>query len=81
MMSTTVQKWGTGLGIRLPGRIAERVKLTEGTPVDFDPADGVLTIRPKPRRRYTLAKLLAAAKGPSPHRAAVRGAPVGRELL
>ena len=80
-MSTAVQKWGTGLGIRLPRRIAEQGNLTEGTTVEFDTAGGVLTIRPKRRRRYTLTELLTAAKGPDLHRAAVRGGPVGRERL
>jgi antitoxin MazE len=79
---STVQKWGNSLGVRIPKAIAEQVNLENGTPVDFDTAGGVLTIRPKRRRlRPTLAALLAKAKGPSPHRALDSDRPRGRELL
>jgi antitoxin component of MazEF toxin-antitoxin module len=56
------------------------VKLRNGTEVEFATADGVLTVRPR-RRKYTLAGLLAKAKGPSPHRQLDKDRPVGRELL
>ena len=80
-MATTVQKWGNSLGIRVPKAVAAQVNLSDGTEVEFDTAGGVLTIRPKRRRKYTLAQLLARAKGPSPHRELDRGGPRGRELL
>jgi antitoxin MazE len=80
-MATTVQKWGNSLGIRIPKSIAEQVHLRDGTAVEFQTDDGVLTIRPKRRRKYTLAQLLAKVKGPSPHRDLDRDRPVGRELL
>ena len=78
---STVQKWGNSLGVRIPKAIAEQVNLESGTPVDFDTSGGVLTIRPKRRRKQTLAALLAKAKGPSPHRALDTDRPLGRELL
>lgn len=78
---TTVQKWGNSLGVRIPKSVAEQVQLREGTPVEFATAGGVLTIRPKRRRKYSLAQLLAKAKGPSPYRHLDRVPPVGRELL
>jgi antitoxin MazE len=79
----TVQKWGNSLGIRLPKAIAEQVDLRDGSEVELDTTGGVLTIRPRRRRRrrYTLAQLLSRAKGPSPHRNVDQDAPVGRELL
>ena len=84
-MPTTVQKWGNSLGIRIPKAIAEQVRLENGTEVEFDTSGGVLTVRPKRRRRrrskYTLAQLLAGWKGPSPHRDLDRDPPVGRELI
>ena len=80
-MPSTVQKWGNSLGIRIPKSIAEQVKLRSGTEVEFDTAGGVLTVRPRRRRKYTLAGLLAKAKGPSPHRGLDKDPPVGRELL
>jgi antitoxin MazE len=77
----TVRKWGNSLGIRVPKAIAEQANLSNGTQVDFDTSGGVLTIRPRRRRRYTLEKLLASARGPSPHRALDRDRRVGRELI
>lgn len=80
-MPTTIQKWGNSLGIRIPRGLAEQVKMREGTQVDLDAANGVLRIRPSRRRRHTLAKLLARAKGPSPFRRLDSDGPRGRELL
>ncbi len=76
-----VQKWGNSLGIRVPKAVADRARLEEGTEIGFDVSAGVLTIRPKQRRKHTLASLLAKAKGPSPHRRLDADAPRGRELL
>ena len=82
-MATTVQKWGNSLGIRVPKAVAEQVNLASGTEIEFDTADGVLTIRPTRRRRrkYKLADLVAKMKGPNPHRRLARDGRVGRELL
>jgi antitoxin MazE len=82
-MATTVQKWGNSLGIRVPKSIAEQVNLARGTEIEFETSNGVLTIRPKRRRRskYKLSDLLAKMKGPSPHREWARDRPVGREIL
>lgn len=80
-MSTTLRKWGNSLGIRLPKAIAEQLKLTSGTEVEFDTGGGVLTIRPIRPRKYKLADLLDHARGPSPHRQLMNDAPRGRELL
>jgi antitoxin MazE len=80
-MTTTVQKWGIGLGIRIPKAIARQIRVAEGTVVEFDTTGGALVIRPRRRRRHTLAALLAQAKGANPHRNLSRDGPVGRELL
>ena len=80
-MAMRVQKWGNSLGIRIPKSVAEQVNLRAGTEVEFDTTGGVLTIRPKRRRQYTLSQLLGRAKGPSPHADLNAGGPVGRELV
>jgi len=77
----TVQKWGNSLGIRFPKAVAEQANLREGTQVELVVTDGMLTLRPPRRRKYTLDKLLRKAKGPSPHRVLDRECPVGRELV
>jgi AbrB family looped-hinge helix DNA binding protein len=67
----------------VPKAIAEQLDLKSGTEVEFDTSGGVLTIRPKRRRRpkYTLAELLAKAKGPNPHKELMNDAPRGREII
>jgi antitoxin MazE len=80
-MSTTLQKWGNSLGIRVPKAIADQLNLKSGTEVDFDTAGGVLTVRPRRRRKYRLADLLRKAKGPHPHRELFADGPRGREIL
>jgi antitoxin MazE len=82
-MSSTLQKWGNSLGIRIPKGIAEQVNLKTGTQVDFDTTDGVLTIRPtsKPRKRPKLAELLKKMKPRHRHGELDRSNPVGRELI
>ena len=79
-MATTVKKWGNSLGVRIPKGIAEQVNLRDGTEVEFDTAGGVLTLRPKRRRKHTLASLLARAKGANPH-GEVRDGRAGREVI
>jgi antitoxin component of MazEF toxin-antitoxin module len=81
IMRLTIKKWGNGLGIRIPKPISERLGLCEGMRVEFVIAAGVLTIRLKRRRKFTLARLLATAAGPSPHRDLACGGRIGRELL
>jgi antitoxin MazE len=82
-MATTVQRWGNSLGVRIPKALAEQVDLKEGTEVEFDAAEGGLTIRPRRsrRRKYTLAELLARMKPQHRHGELHKGGPRGRELI
>jgi antitoxin MazE len=82
-MPTTVQKWGNSLGIRVPKAIAEQANLTNGTEIEFDTSGGVLTVRPKRRRRrkYKLADLLAQMKPRHRHGEIDSSGPRGRELI
>ncbi|MGA2496709.1 MAG: AbrB/MazE/SpoVT family DNA-binding domain-containing protein [Tepidisphaeraceae bacterium] len=80
-MATAVQKWGNSLGIRIPKALASQIHLTAGTEVEFETANGALTIRPTRRRKYSLSRLLAQAKGPNPHGEWDSLAPAGRETV
>jgi antitoxin MazE len=82
-MSSTLQKWGNSLGIRIPKGIAEQVNLKTGSQVEFDTTDGVLTIRPtsQPRKRPKLGELLKEMKPRHRHGEMDRSGPVGRELI
>ena len=79
-MSTTVQKWGNSLGIRVPKAIAEQLHLEQGSKIEFETSNGVLTVRPvRPRRlrsKYTLQEVLAGNQGPYPHRKVFNYPPV-----
>jgi antitoxin MazE len=67
--SSTVSRWGKGLGIRIPQDAVERLNLQIGAQVSFEVRAGSITIRPlcKPSK-WTEAQLL---KGVTPR--AVRG--------
>jgi len=71
-----VQKWGNSLGIRIPKSLAERC-ICAKAPLSNQRSQGVLTIRPKRRRKYTPAQLLAGQKDRALNRALDRVGPVG----
>lgn len=80
-MSTTVQKWGNSLGVRIPKTMAQQVHLTAGTEVVIEAENGAISIRPARRRKYRLADLLAKAKGRNPHGEWDTSGPAGRESI
>lgn len=66
-MSTTVQKWGNSLGIRIPSHIAEKIEICQGTEVDLIVGDDhTLTVVPK-KKKPTLEELLAQCKPENRH--------------
>jgi antitoxin MazE len=66
-MSTTIQKWGNSLGIRIPSQIAERIAVTQGSEVDLVVSDDhTLIVIPK-KKKPTLEDLLAQCKSENSH--------------
>lgn len=66
-MSTTVQKWGNSLGIRIPSHIAEKIEICQGTEVDLIVGDNhTLTIVRK-KQKPTLEQLLEQCKPENRH--------------
>ncbi|OUS69213.1 MazE family transcriptional regulator [Paenibacillus sp. MY03] len=66
-MSTTVQKWGNSLGIRIPSQIAERIAIGQGSEVDLIVGDDhTLIVIPK-KKKPTLEELLAQCKPENRH--------------
>lgn len=66
-MSTTVQKWGNSLGIRIPAQIAERIAVGQGSEVDLIVGDDhTLIVVPK-KKKPTLDELLAQCKPENRH--------------
>ena len=76
-----VSRWGNSLGVRIPQEAVEQLHLKDGESVNFEFADGAITIRrAKPRRKYTEAELL---KGVTPSNCGPDLVPdsVGREII
>ncbi|OXS54233.1 MazE family transcriptional regulator [Cohnella sp. CIP 111063] len=79
-MSTTVQKWGNSLGIRIPSQIAEKIAISQGSEVDLIVGDDhSLIVIPK-KKKPTLEELLAQCKPENRHDEMDFGVE-GKELL
>jgi antitoxin MazE len=79
-MSTTIQKWGNSLGIRIPSQIAERIAVGQGSEVELVVGDDhTLIIIPK-KKKPTLEELLAQCKPENRHDEIDFGVE-GKELL
>lgn len=79
-MSTTIQKWGNSLGIRIPSQIAERIAVSQGSEVDLVVSDDhTLIVIPK-KKKPTLEDLLAQCKSDNRHEEIDFGVE-GKELL
>jgi antitoxin ChpS len=85
MHTTNLRKVGGSVMLAVPPAILDLLHLQAGTTVGLSVDQGRLVIEPQPRRRYTLAELLAASDYSEPQPAEERewiDAPsVGRELL
>ena len=79
-MSTTIQKWGNSLGIRIPSQIAESIAVSQGSEVDLIVSDDhTLIIRPR-KKKPTLEELLAQCQPENRHDEIDFGVE-GKELL
>jgi antitoxin MazE len=77
-MSTTIQKWGNSLGVRLPSHLARRAKLREGTPVEVTAEADRIIIQPV--AVPSLDELVSRMDPDSRPELADWGAPVGKEV-
>ena len=80
-MRTSVQKWGNGLGIRIPKVVAEEASLHSGSLVELVHEDGVLLVRPilKGKPRYRLEDLTRKITPGNRHAEVSVGPARGRE--
>lgn len=85
MHTTNLRKIGGAVMLAIPPAFLDQLHLQAGASVGVAVADGRLVIDPKPRPRYTLAKLLAASdysQSPSADQCEWLDAPaVGGELV
>jgi antitoxin MazE len=67
-MQTRIQKWGNGLGLRIPKSVAKQAGLEAGSEVDLAVEGSDLVAHSKPRPRYQLADLLRGVTARNMHR-------------
>ena len=80
-MSTTVQKWGNSLAVRIPRSVARDTRLHQGSIVDIILVAGKIVVKPRRQRRYALAQLLRGVTTRNRHTALDWGERVGREVF
>ena len=78
-MRTKIQKWGNGLGLRIPSSFAAEAQVEEGSTVDLSIENGSLRIRPVRARTYALKELLKKVNPRNLHGEVATGVAVGRE--
>lgn len=78
-MTTTVERWGKSLAVRLPRRAASATGMTEGCEVELTLKPGALVIRPTRRKRPALSRLLKRITPTNRHRAVPTGGALGSE--
>ena len=57
-MRARIEKWGNALAVRLPGRYAKDLALTEGIELQVSIVNGALLLRPH-KKEYSLQELVA----------------------
>ncbi|WP_235588578.1 AbrB/MazE/SpoVT family DNA-binding domain-containing protein [Sporosarcina koreensis] len=78
-MTTTAQKWGGSIGVRIPQRIAKKYGVVNGTQLEISDDGERIIIRPV-ENEFTLEELLAQCEGGNPHQEFF-SEPAGREEI
>jgi len=78
-MTTTVQKWGNSLALRIPSAVARQICVVDGDSVELKVGSGVLTIRAA-RPRYSLKNLVSKMAPANRHDEVKWGQSVGQEI-
>ena len=79
-MTTTVQKWGNSIALRLPKSIAQAAKIERGTTVHLHVVGGKVVIAVAKKPKLRLKDLLAGMKPENLHGETDWGPPVGKEI-
>lgn len=80
MTTTTVQKWGNSLALRLPKEAARRLRIQVGSTVRIEDAKNGIAIRPVPKTKLSLKKLLAQITPANIHMETDWRSGVGKEI-
>ncbi len=78
-MTTTIQKWGNSLGLRIPKHIADSMGLSAGGGVSVSLKDGVIVVESK-SKMLDLKKVMKNYKPEKYHTELDWGKPAGKEL-
>ena len=87
MQLSTLRQVGGSVMLAVPPAILDLLHLQAGAKVRVTVVDGRLVVEPKPRPSYTMAELLAEAKGsgeyplPAQEREWIDAPAVGKELI
>ena len=79
-MTTTVQKWGNSLALRIPSAVAKDIHLHRGSEVEVAIVEGALVVKPKGRREFSLGQLLKGVTKTNLHKESGWGKPQGKEI-
>jgi antitoxin MazE len=79
-MFTTVAKWGNSLAVRIPQNLAKEIDLAEGVEVNLGVVDGMLVVKPRSRKRYSLDELIEGITPENLHTEIDSGVAVGNEV-
>ena len=78
-MTTTVQKWGNSLAIRIPAGVAEQIDIQQGSEMEMTVGLQGITLIPK-KRKPTLEELLSKCTPENRH-AEIDFGVIGKELF
>ena len=79
-METNVQKWGNSLGVRIPRALADQAQIEEGSVVEIEEEEGVITIRSVAPQEYTLDELVSDITEENRHGEVETGGSTGNEV-
>ncbi len=79
-MTTTIQKWGNSLALRIPKALARDTHLENGSVVNLAVRQGKVVIEPVQKTKYQLDELLKGVSKKNIHRCVDTGPAVGREV-
>ena len=80
-MTTTVQKWGNSLALRIPCSLAKDVHLHQGSVVEVAVVKGKMVLEPKGENKISLSKMLRGVTKANRHCEQDWGGAAGREIL
>jgi antitoxin MazE len=75
-----LEQWGKSLVVRIPARVARRLKLYAGKRVDLTLRNGTIVVTPR-RPQYRLRDLLKYCRPHQLHSETRFGPDVGREIV